>query len=716
VKDARRGIIPRSGPALLAGVLSLLAIVMPAEAVETVVRVEGPADLARGDLDGVAVTTTGRLFLAPRFSPLSGDESTVMAAQVWSVAADRLGNVYLGTGPEGRIVRIEPGGRATLLYRVAEPMVTALAVLPSGDLLAGTAPEGLIYRVPPDGRGKLWVETGERYVWDLAVTPDGGIYAATGERGILLEIDDRGEFEVLFDSSEAHLVALHVLPEGGILAGGGSHGLVFQIDSQGHALVLHDDELPEVSGLALGSDGTVVAAMLASPPSAPRKPAVRIRLPEAVAVGTASDQVEELDEPAGPTLEGVIEGLPVADAEGPERLRGRLVRIHPDGPVEEIWKSATEAPYAVALDDAGRVLFGTGEPARLYRADAVGDVALLATLREAQITGLLTAGGNVVAATSNPGTSYRLGWDSEEPGIFLSRPFDAGGTARWGRIRWRPRGPLGSIELYTRTGNSEKPDATWSAWSPALTIPDGSRIVNPDGRYLQWRVRMSGRREQDVWISGIDVTYLPYNRPPAIREFVLSGGKMPFARGEASFAWSEMDPDGDPVESRLLVREPGTDAWTEAESWTVGAPNDESATRTDFWRRREARWSLGQVPEGPYEVRLELSDEARNHPGEGARVTDDAGLVVTVDRTPPQVETRADGSGAVEVRVDDALSWVLRLEVLVGGRADHIAAAEDGVCDSRSETFRVGVPRDSPAGSVVIRAVDAAGNVTEQAL
>jgi len=131
------------------------------------------------------VTSRGGLFLAPDLAPFADGSGSGREAHVWSVATDGAGNVFLGTGPEGRVVRLSPSGRTRLLFQVDEPMVTALAVLPGGDLLAGTAPEGRVYRILPDGGGAVWAETGERYVWSLLVAPDGGVYVGTGEQGVV---------------------------------------------------------------------------------------------------------------------------------------------------------------------------------------------------------------------------------------------------------------------------------------------------------------------------------------------------------------------------------------------------------------------------------------------------------------------------------------------------------------------------------------------------
>ena len=39
-------------------------------------------------------------------------------------------------------------------------------------------------------------------------------------------------------------------------------------------------------------------------------------------------------------------------------------------------------------------------------------------------------------------------------------------VSTWGTLSWRATAPTGNqIEVYTRSGNTETPDETWSAWS-----------------------------------------------------------------------------------------------------------------------------------------------------------------------------------------------------------------------------------------------------------
>jgi hypothetical protein len=666
---------------------------------------ESDGYLAAGYADGVAVTEGGRLFLAPRLTRVSDAALPGEPAHVWSMVADADGGVYLGTGPDGHILHVSPAGRVRLFFTAAEPMVTSLALARGGDLLAGTAPGGRIYRIRPDGSGEVWAETNERYVWALAAGNDGELYAGTGEQGLVLRIEKSGDVETFFDSDEPHVVRLVAQADGRLLAGSSGSGLVYQIDADGNAIVLYDDDLAEVAGLVAERDGSVLAAFVARLEPEARRPAVQIQLPEDARVGAAAEGVSSLEETSGPTLRGVIEGLEPDEEPKRGQLRGRLVHLGPAGEVTTVWRSTRDAPLCLVLDPRGHPLLGSGEPARLVRADAPRDMALLATLSEAQVTRLLPVGDAIYVATSNPATLYRLETDSAESGVFLSRAFDAGSPARWGSIHWEPDDAArANVELYTRTGNSDTPDETWSAWSPALTDAGGSAIVNPSGRYLQWRARFVGPGS----IRRVSVLYEPVNRPPVINEFALDPDTGATS-GPTRFRWNTFDPDGDPVGVSVEYRALGSEPWiaiAEAEPENAG---DGSAQRPPA--EGTLAWDPSEVAEGVYEIRASASDEAANHPGQAGTVTLDASLRVTVDRSPPEIRARRQPSGTIEVVASDGQTRIERLEVLAGSRVRFTPRPIDGVCDSPSETFRFELPAadpDAPAWS--LRGFDAAGN------
>jgi hypothetical protein len=689
----------RRGPALLL-VLLPAALSLAAQGRTHLPAVE---ELRKGAQEGVAVGSRGRLWLAPSLARLGRAEIPGGAAQVFSLAADGAGNVYLGTGPDGRIVRLAPGGVEKTLFTVDDPIVTALAFTSGGDLLAGTGPRGKIWRIRPDGTGTLWCETGERYVWALLPGADGSVLAGTGEEGMVLRIDRAGKAVPVFDSEEAHIVHLVRGPDGAVLAAGSGRGLVYRLGTEGTASVVYDDDLPEISDLAVEPDGTLLAAAMAPPPADPRPPAVRLNLPDELASGP--DTMTGFDETPRAVLQGVIEGLPPEGGEG-GRTRGRLVRIGADGVATELWRSATEAPYALAAEPGGGALLGTGEPGRLYRVQPDGEVALLETLREGQVTGIGASAGAPVIATSNPAAAYRLE-PSAARGTYTSPPVDAGGIARWGHLRWDEGAAGAGIEVATRTGNSAQPDGTWSPWAPAAGTP--AEVRSPEGRFLQWRVTLRGGAGAPS-VSGVSVSFAPRNRPPLLRDFRIDPAVTRAVAREAAFRWSVTDPDGDPLEMEVQFRPLGGDA-----SWQQGArARAEDPSSDDEGMRKDGRlvWDTSAIPEGSYEVRGRVSDQPANPEGRGKDSFSEP-VRLEVDRTAPQVALEREADGAWRVRVVDAPAGGVRVEIVDGGVVRAAAAPEDGVADSALESFRL---PSGPPGTRVLKVTDAAGNAVERPL
>ena len=675
-------------------------------------------ELPHGDAAGVAVTSRGRLFAAPVLSPWSKAPDGADPAQVLAIAVDRSGAVLLATGPDGQVLRVAGGGETKVFFRADEPLVTALLVLPSGDLLAASAPGGKIYKVSPDGKGAVWADTDERYVWAMLPGPADSVYAATGDRGRLLKLDAKGRSTILFDADEPHLVSLAAAAGDGVYAGGSGHGLVYRIDGQGHAAVLYaDDDLPEAKAVVVEPGGGVLVALDAAPAPEKRLPAVRIRMAGGGGTGASRGErgdLEDLDARDGGSLSGVIEGLPSRDdSDEGVRLRGRVVRIAPSGGVTELWKSATEAPFALALDGGGKPIFGTGEPARLWRVEDATETALLATLGEAQATAIAPAGGALVLATSNPAAAYRLDRAPAAAGTYVALPVDAGGIARWGTASWRVEGTGGSVDLSTRTGNSEDPDGTWSPWSTPSTDAAGSAIHSPDGRYLQWRLRFPAGATTPR-VSSVSVTYAPRNRAPTLRDFRVDPPSGAVG-AKATFRWSAADPDGDPVSVDIQIRKRGTDAWTAAAHYDPPPPMAGEAPSGGDSGSREGKviWDASGVDEGVYDVRAVASDQPSNPPGEGLTWAADLPIPARVDHTPPVITSkRVDG--AVEVLVTDSGSAVVRLEVLEGTRVVASPRCADGVCDGTRESFRIAKEDAGAPGTRTLRATDAAGNTAEE--
>jgi hypothetical protein len=78
-------------------------------------------------------------------------------------------------------------------------------------------------------------------------------------------------------------------------------------------------------------------------------------------------------------------------------------------------------------------------------------------------------------------------------GTFTSRVLDATQSVAWKHARWDATVPSGSrMVVSVRSGNSPRPDASWSGWSGVPAAQ--SALTVPAGRYLQYRIEMTGSR------------------------------------------------------------------------------------------------------------------------------------------------------------------------------------------------------------------------------
>src|SRR2546423_13571959 len=154
----------------------------------TVWEITSRTELLKGEARGVSITDNGMITLAPRLDQVFNTEQPY----IWSTAIDSGGNVYLGTGHDGKLFKVTSDGKGALLYKAAELDVTTLAVAKDGAVFAATSPDGKVYRVTSDGKADVYFEPGAKYIWSLAVLPDGSLAVGTGDKGKLYRVRAAG--------------------------------------------------------------------------------------------------------------------------------------------------------------------------------------------------------------------------------------------------------------------------------------------------------------------------------------------------------------------------------------------------------------------------------------------------------------------------------------------------------------------------------------------
>src|SRR5687767_9797493 len=497
----------------------------------------GRAELLKGDARGVSISDTGVLMLAPKLNEVFNTQQTY----IWSSAVDSQGNVYLGTGHDGKTFRVTAAGSGSLLYDAGELDVTALAIGRDGVVFAGTSPDGKVYRIASDGKAEIYFDPADKYIWSLAVMNDGSLAVGTGDNGKLYRVRAAGaspDSSLLVSTNQTHVISLAVTSHDDLIAGTDSGGLVLRVSPEGKTFALFDTSLREIHALAPAADGSIYALALSDAAAAARVPSTPpVVQPQPTEGGTPTTSV---------TITAIDEtGAPIQGQSGQTRsrsdvsnARSAVFRILPDGATDVIWSSPTVTAFAIAPGlQPGSVLIGTADKGRIYSVTNDGRDTLLLQSPEGQISSLLVRNNQIYAASSNQGKLFRFGSELVGEGTYESPVRDAKLTAAWGRIWWRG---AGAVEVQTRSGNGERPDATWSDWSAPYKNPEGNQISSPRARFIQWRatVRGVGSGGQSS-IEDVSVAYLPRNVAPE----VLSISVLPIGVGLQQMVQVAVDPN-----------------------------------------------------------------------------------------------------------------------------------------------------------------------------
>lgn len=718
--------------------LATLALVSARAAGPESWRAATQAEFLKGNLDQVALDEHGRLTLGPAIATVY--EAGVPV--VWTAVSDTAGTTYLGTGNDGKVMKVDASGRGSVFFDAAELQVYALALAPGGGLYVGTSPDGRVYKLDPAGQATPFFDPDEKYIWALATDDAGRLYVATGDpKGRVYRVSPQGTGEPFYTSGATHVVSMALDQERRLVVGTESPGRVFRLNAEGRPFLLLDTGLQEVRAIRADRRGRLYAAAQArrvgdgggsgDTPPTPTPEAPRAPIPT-VTVSITSMSVAEPPPAAGTT--------PRSES-GP--VTGAIFRIDADGASEKIWETRDETPYDVSPLDDGAVLVATGHDGKLYRLDGEPVRAtLLGRVPGRQAVQFVSAAGRTLVATANTGALVRVERTPAERGTYVSEVRDAKSVARWGTMTWHAATPAGSrVEVATRSGNTPTPDDSWSEWSAAYTNADGSPVTSPPARYLQWRVTLSGKGTTPM-VTSVAAAYLQRNQRPTLSGLVIHPPgvvfQKPFSTGETEIAgykveaaekrlsnqgqpppstgaptlgrrtyqqglqtivWKGDDANGDDLVFDVAYRREGDAAWT-----TVA---------TDLTDAIYV-WDTSSVPSGSYVIRIGASDSP-SQPAASALRGEIESSIVEVDSVPPTVTiksvTRAGDRLNVAVEIRDQQSAIEKLEYAVDGGAWQAAYPADGMLDSKSETVALSLPASDVGKTIVVRATDVLHNV-----
>ena len=669
-------------------ILTIFIYASIASAVNTSLwKQENHADFEAGKPKNLSFTSTGDVMLSPKIDAFTKLKET----QVWALVEDSAGNLYAGTGNEGKIYKIAADGdSAELYYNSPEVTIYSLAVGPDDALYAGTGPDGLIYKItdattPPT----TLLNESDKYVWALRFDDAGNLYAATGTDGKIYKITPDGESSVLFDAEEKNIMTL-LLHENSFYAGSSDNGIIYHIAGDGTAKVIYQAKEKEVRALEMDTQGNLYAAVVTSQPAEPSRGRRGSNGPPT---------------PSGP---------PPPGGGAPQENKSNIYKIRPDGTAISIWNSPEPLILAIVLESDSQILIGTGDEGKIYRVNPMtGDSVEVGKCSANQVVAIhqkqVDGNTKTLLATGNPGKLFNLTATYVKEGTLESKVHDAQSLSRWGKLSWEGEMAAGTaIAFSTRTGNTKKPDDTWSDWSDELTTAEGSQVPNGDGQYIQWRAKFTtSDTAQTPVLKKVTLASVQANIEPRFTSIEIDDGS-----GSGNRETGRRASGGNlPPPSRRGGDSGGSSNASDAPSkkwkvsWKVEDANADTlqytlyykATDESNWRllKKELsnanyEWDITTVPDGRYTLKVVATDKLSNPVG-WAKSTEKVSMPIEIDNTQPsigEIQVTANGNGTYKIACEVTdMAMPIQKAVYKIDSDEHWKAIfpDDGIFDSKQE-------------------------------
>ncbi|HWA96419.1 MAG TPA: hypothetical protein VG844_17615 [Terracidiphilus sp.] len=707
-------------------------------------------EFEKGTPLGVAIGSQGWLHQGPGLRELNTTPSTF----VWSVATDKSGTIYAGTGSPASVLRIKPGEKPFTLFDTKDVSAQVVRIGPDGALYVATLPSGKVYKLDPNAAEKKDASTATivfdaakapgakpaegsaaktHYIWDMTFDTEGRLYIATGGPAAVYRVDVRklgATPEEFFHCDEAHIRALAWDAKGNLIAGTDGSGLVYRISPAGKGYVLFEAPRREITSVAVAPDGTIYAANVGDKSHNP--------LPPLAIQGVGSVTIT-IVQPG--SLQAANSSTTLPDG-------SEIYALDKNQAPRKLWSQKNEVVYALSADKDG-LLALTGNRGHIFRIQSDGSYEDVAHLDAQDGLAFAHSGNNeLLIGTGNTGKIVELG--STGTHAYASDVLDAGAFARFGRIEVEPGSK--DYTLYTRTGNVEQPargrgDWGWSDWEP---LKDGS-VSSPAGRYLQWKVELA----EGGKIGSVGVNYLPVNSAPVVDDIVVVPGARVNAQSSSnqqqtvSISFPSSDQSGnssssssqDSSSSSPLTAQKDKSAITVR--WAAHDDNSDDLTYSLYLRGDgEHVWRLLKdditdknysfdatlIPDGGYQVKVVASDAPSHTPGE-ALTGDIVSDRFVVDTTPPNVaDVKAVEEAATCTKqpcgfvihaafnADDATSPIAHAEYSLDAGPWQYVAPVGGLSDAQKEHYDFNIPASALKGQngehlLTVRVYDRYDNV-----
>jgi hypothetical protein len=629
-------------------------------------------DFQKGNFQNVSVDSDGRLFLGPKIKNLPGPAEEFY----FSAATAKNGDLYLGTGHNAAVYKINGAGKSETIFKGEQLDVYALLVTANGDVIVGTSPNGKVLRITKDNKVSELFNPDEKFIWDLKEDKQGNIICALGNTGAVYSIHKTGEVENIFMAEDSHISSLYIGQDNSILAGSGDRGILYEIKNR-KTRALFDSPLEEIKGITADDEGNIYFC------------AVRSFLTPKV-----SKEIE------------IGQLFLKKESEEKEQVKEKsiLYCLQPDGSVESIWSSTEEFIYALCFDPATQsVIIGTGNAGRVYRVNKKGIFSQVYESDSAQVFKIVANGSGYFLVANNTAAITQVETGLNASGTYFSDILDAGIQSRFGRITWNADlAKQSTVSFSVRLGNSDNPDKSWTSWSAPFNDPDNSYINLNGYRFLQTKIVLNSTNPSETpYLNGYRIYYLENNLKPQISQILIrkAAEKPPAPESKPPkkylhVSWLASDPNQDRLNFDLFLQKLPGGEWVH------------------FRDKIQEDWlylDTELFEDGKYLLKVQANDALDNTPAWIKTATKISSPFI-IDSTAPVLTGFLVNGNTVSFTVSDESSALALVNYSLDGKEWFPVFPEDMVTDSKSEKFSFTLTNKLDSRVLFIKTIDEFNN------
>ncbi len=609
---------------------------------------------------------------------------------IFAMATDVAGRLLAGiSGKECKLCRLEKGTMQTIFEPNDARYIFAIALDRAGNIYLGTGPEGKVYRTDPFGKkGQIVCDSRDKNILSLVVAESGLVYTGSDSRGLVYKVDpDKRTMSVLYDSDEPEVAALlfptdKASDDGDLYAAATLAQVVetqrkftTQLPSSGRPEVkveagksTGDQESRQLKIANTGTPAAGVPAPRPGPVTKGAKPGKASHIYRISTDGFVTDVFSEaavffcLAEQAGKLLVGTGN-----DA--------RLLAVDPESEEQAIVYEDEQAVQITAIAVSGDdVYLGTANPAKLVKLSK--NYASEGTY----VSDLIDAG--------QPAGWGKLQIDADIP--------------KGCRVLVASRsGNVGDVN-----------DPTFSDWTEPVEVTEPVQLGCPPGRFCQYKVLLQSEQGRaSPIVREIAVAGSVPNLAPKVLSIDIGKGKGANKEGVLRIAYKARDDNEDKLIYRIDFRKIARENWIELED-DLEKDNFEWDSKTVEDGRYEIRVTAGDERSNTTTTKLTGSrisepvvvdntgpvivDSSVDRSGEAVtlklRISDEFSAIgeldYTVNSNEKWIATLPDDS--VYDTMDE--SFTIVFDGLTAG--EHIIAvrARDAAGNTTYKTFEVNIP------------------------